>query len=164
MDAPTTTKFQRFTSNPPLSSFKKLIVSTPRVLSSLHTMSLAKAVPDGLKDCECERITLCECPLVPYVPKKDIVQETVSALKNDQSLKTSIGEGAELLLEPSPRGTYVMYPYQESYLPTGHLLASFPPKGHLLASPYRESQYYRALVPRLDIRYIWYLITTKAHM
>jgi hypothetical protein len=35
---------------------------------------------------------------VPYVPKKDIVQETVSALKNDQSLKTQIGEDAKLYL------------------------------------------------------------------
>ncbi len=61
-------------------------------------MSLAKAVPDGLKDYECERTTLRKCPPVLYVPKKDIVQETVSTLKNNQSLKTQIGEGTELPL------------------------------------------------------------------
>jgi hypothetical protein len=61
-------------------------------------MSLAKALLDGLKDRECKRITLHKRPLVPYVPKKDVVQEMVSALKNDQSLKTIIGEGAELRL------------------------------------------------------------------
>jgi hypothetical protein len=96
-DAPTGTKFQPFTT-PPLSSFKKLIVFTPRLLRNLHTISLAKVVPNNLKDCECERITLWDCPLIPYVSKKDSIQETMSALKNDQSLKTQIVEGAELCL------------------------------------------------------------------
>ncbi len=89
------TKFQWFTSDPPLSSFKKLIVLTPRLLRSLYTMSLAKAVPDGLKDHECEKSALCKCPLIPYVPEKDCVQETVSAYK-DNHLKTQIGKGMEL--------------------------------------------------------------------
>ena len=89
------TKFQRFTSNPPLSSFKKLIVSTPRLLCSLYTMSLAKAVPDGLKDRKCKKSVLCECPPITYVPEKDCVQETVSAYK-DNHLKAQIGEGMEL--------------------------------------------------------------------
>jgi hypothetical protein len=40
----------------------------------------------------------CKCPLVLYVPKKDTVQEMVSALKSDQGLMTSIGEGTELHL------------------------------------------------------------------
>lgn len=58
-------------------------------------MSLAKAVPDGLKDRECENTALRECPPIPYVPEKDCVQETVSAYK-DNHLKTQIGEGMEL--------------------------------------------------------------------
>jgi hypothetical protein len=61
-------------------------------------MSLAKAVPEGIRDKECKRFALHECPLVPYVPKKDPVQMTVSALKSDQSLKTTIREDAELRL------------------------------------------------------------------
>jgi hypothetical protein len=32
--------------------FKKLIVLTPRLVQGLHTMSLAKAVPKGIKDRE----------------------------------------------------------------------------------------------------------------
>jgi hypothetical protein len=88
MDAPTRTKSQQFASNPPLSSFKKMIVLTPRLQPNLHMMSPLKAVPEGLKDCECKRITLRKHPLVPYVPEKNSTQETVSALKNDQSLKT----------------------------------------------------------------------------
>ncbi len=36
--------------------------------------------------------------MVPYVPEKDPVQETVSLLKSDQSLKISIGADAELCL------------------------------------------------------------------
>ncbi len=58
-------------------------------------MSLAKAVPNGLKDRECKKTALCECPPIPYVPEKDCVQETVSAYK-DNHLKTQIGEGMEL--------------------------------------------------------------------
>jgi hypothetical protein len=61
-------------------------------------MSLAKAVPEDIRDKECKRFALGECPPVPYVPEKDPVQETVSTLKCDQSLKTTIGEDAELCL------------------------------------------------------------------
>ena len=83
-------------SDPPRSSFKKLIVvSTPRFLRNLHTMSLAKAAPDGLKDPECKKMALRECPPIPYVPEKDSVQDTVSSFK-DNHLKTLINEGTEL--------------------------------------------------------------------
>jgi hypothetical protein len=61
-------------------------------------MSLAKAVPEGIKDRECKRFALREHPPVPYMPEKDPVQETVSLLKSDQSLKTTIGVDAELCL------------------------------------------------------------------
>jgi hypothetical protein len=61
-------------------------------------MSLAKAVPNGIKDKECKRCTLQERPPVPHVPEKDPFQEMVSALKSDQSLKTTMGEDAELRL------------------------------------------------------------------
>jgi hypothetical protein len=89
------TSFQRFVSNPPCSSFKKLIVLTPRLLHNLHTMSLAKAAPDGLKDRECEKMALRKRPPIPYVPEKDSVQETVSSYK-DNHLKMLIKEGTEL--------------------------------------------------------------------
>jgi hypothetical protein len=61
-------------------------------------MSLAKAVLNSIKDQECKRFALQECPPVPYVPEKDPMQETVSALKSDHSLKTTIGEDAELCI------------------------------------------------------------------
>jgi hypothetical protein len=61
-------------------------------------MSLAKAVPKGIKDWKCKRFPLQERPLVPYMPEKDPTQETVSPLKSDQSLKTTIGVDAELRL------------------------------------------------------------------
>jgi hypothetical protein len=75
-----------------------MILLTPRLVHNLHTMSLAKAVPEGIRDHECKRIILRECSPVSYVPNKDPIQETVSALKNDQSLKTTIGRDAELRL------------------------------------------------------------------
>jgi hypothetical protein len=61
-------------------------------------MSLTKAVPKGIRDKECKRFTLQECPLVPYMPEKDPLQEMVSALKSDQSLKTTIGVDVEIRL------------------------------------------------------------------
>jgi hypothetical protein len=61
-------------------------------------MSLAKAVPEGIKDRECNRFALQEHPPVPYVPEKDPIQELISLLKSDQSLKTAIGVDAELHL------------------------------------------------------------------
>jgi hypothetical protein len=69
-------------------------------------MSLAKAVSKGIKqDKECKRFALRECPPVPYLPEKDPVQETVSALKSDQSLKTTIREDAELRIPIWHTGT-----------------------------------------------------------
>jgi hypothetical protein len=61
-------------------------------------MSIAKAVPEVIKDRECKRFALQERPPVPYVPEKDPVQEMVSLLKDDKSLKTTIGADAELHL------------------------------------------------------------------
>ncbi len=61
-------------------------------------MSLAKAVPNSIKDKECKRFALQERPPLLYMPEKDPVQQTVSALKSDQSLKTTIKEDAELCI------------------------------------------------------------------
>jgi hypothetical protein len=61
-------------------------------------MILAKAVPDGIKDKECKTFALQEHPPIPYVLEKDPVQEMVSTLQSDQSLKTTIGKDAELCL------------------------------------------------------------------
>ena len=49
------TKFQQFVSDQPHSSFEKLVVSTPRLIRDLHTMSQAKATLDVLQDRECEK-------------------------------------------------------------------------------------------------------------
>jgi hypothetical protein len=68
-------------------------------------MSLEKAVPEGVKDKECTRFALQECLPVPYMPEKDPIKETVSALKSDQSLKTTIREDAELCIPIWHTGT-----------------------------------------------------------
>jgi hypothetical protein len=61
----TRTKFQCFINKAPCSFFKKLIISTPLLLQGLHTMSLAKSVPDGLKPPKCKRTKLREPLPVP---------------------------------------------------------------------------------------------------
>ncbi len=68
---------------------------TTRLLCDLHTLSLAKAAPVGLKDCKCKKMALCKHPPIPHVPEKDSVQEMVSSYK-DNHLKTLIKEGTEL--------------------------------------------------------------------
>ncbi len=78
----TRTKLQRFLNQAPRSSFKKLIVSMPSLLQGLHTMSLLKSVPEGLKPRECKRTKLCKPLPVPYIPTKDEVQEEVARLRN----------------------------------------------------------------------------------
>ncbi len=89
------TKFQQFTSYAPLSSFKKIIVSTPRLLRDLLMLSLANSVPSRLKDLKCKKIALSKRPPIPYLSKKDCVKDTVFAFK-DNHLKTQIGNGTEL--------------------------------------------------------------------
>jgi hypothetical protein len=55
----------RFVTQAPLSKFKELIVTRPKLLRGLHSMSMLKMVPDGLKARECKRIKLREPPPVP---------------------------------------------------------------------------------------------------
>ncbi len=91
-------------------------------------MSLAKVVPNGLRNPECKRTALRELPPVPYIPEKDEVQETVPALKS-QHLKTQhIGEGTTLHLSIWHNGTKkVMFMHVGSTLDTikkcGHFQA-----------------------------------------
>ncbi len=103
-------------------------MSTPRLLRSLHTMSLAKAVPGGLKNRECKRIALRKRPPVPSIPKNDVIQEMVSAMNNNRSLKATIGEGSELRLSIWHTGM------QEALLM--HVESTFDPiekQGHIKA-------------------------------
>ena len=67
-------------------------------------MSLAKAVPDGLKDRQCKKTALCKHPPIPHIPEKDSIQETVSAHK-DNHLKTQIGKGMGLRVPTWHSGT-----------------------------------------------------------
>ncbi len=64
----------------PRSKFKELIVTSPKLLKGLHSMSMLKMVPDGLKARECKRIELREPPPVPYVPVNDEVQDEVARM------------------------------------------------------------------------------------
>ncbi len=71
----TRTAFQWSLNETPRSPFKKLIVSMPGLLQGLHTMSLTKFIPEGLNPQECKQTKLRKPPPVPYIPKKDKVQE-----------------------------------------------------------------------------------------
>jgi hypothetical protein len=58
-------------------------------------MSLAKSVPDRLKQRKCKRTKLREPPPIPYIPKKDKVQEEVPRLRNLQ-IKTLLEKDTTL--------------------------------------------------------------------
>jgi hypothetical protein len=58
-------------------------------------MSLAKSVPKGINPRECECTKLRKPPPVPYIPKKDKVQEEVAKLRNLQ-IKTSLEKDTTL--------------------------------------------------------------------
>ncbi len=58
-------------------------------------MSLAKSVPERLRPQECERMKLREPPPIPYIPKKDKVQEEIARLRNLQ-IKTSLEKDTTL--------------------------------------------------------------------
>jgi hypothetical protein len=85
----------QFVTQKPLSKFKELIVTSPTLLRGLHTMSMMKTAPDGLKARECKRIKLREPPPVPYVPVKDKVQEEVARMCN-MEVKTTIEKDTTL--------------------------------------------------------------------
>jgi hypothetical protein len=89
------TKFQHFLNKALRSTFKKLVVLMLSLLQGLHTMSLAKSVPDRLKPQECKCMKLREPPPVPYVPDKDEVQEEVAKLRNLQ-IKTTLKKDTTL--------------------------------------------------------------------
>jgi hypothetical protein len=82
-------KIQLFVTQAPLSKFKELIVTSPKLLRGMHSMSVLKTVPEGLKARECERIKLREPPPVPYVPVKDEVKDEVARMQS-MEIKTTL--------------------------------------------------------------------------
>jgi hypothetical protein len=58
-------------------------------------MSLAKSAPEGLNPQECKCTKLRKPPPVPYIPKKDKVQEEVAKLRNLQ-IKTLLEKDTTL--------------------------------------------------------------------
>jgi hypothetical protein len=59
-------------------------------------MSLSKSVPEGLNPCKCEQIKLRKPLLVPYIPKKDKIQEEVARLLCQLQIKTSLEKDTTL--------------------------------------------------------------------
>ncbi len=58
-------------------------------------MSMLKMVPNGLKPRECKQVKLREPPPVPYVPKKDKVQDEVARMQSLE-IKTTIEKDTTL--------------------------------------------------------------------
>ena len=69
--------YQKFLESPPKSFFKSLILGT-NIGRALQVMSASKAVPDGLKNQECEKGNRKKRPPIPNVPMVDEVQDAVN--------------------------------------------------------------------------------------
>jgi hypothetical protein len=78
-----------------LSKFKELIVTSLKLLRDLHSMSMLKTVPEGLKAREGKRSKLREPPPVPYVPVKDEVQDEVARMRS-MEIKTKLEKDTTL--------------------------------------------------------------------
>ncbi len=66
------TNLQRFVSDQPRSFFEKRVVSAPRLIRSLHTMSPAKAAPDVLQESQAEENGFTQTPPIPHVPETKV--------------------------------------------------------------------------------------------
>jgi hypothetical protein len=75
------TPYQKFLEGPPKSFFKPFFLGT-KLGQALQVMSTSKAVPEGLKNQECEKGNKKKRPPIPYVPVVDEVQEAVSKGKD----------------------------------------------------------------------------------
>jgi len=60
---------------------KAVFIGTP-LGTTLRKMSHAKVAPDGLKSQECERNAGRSKPPIPYITKKDVIQEVVDSSAN----------------------------------------------------------------------------------
>ncbi len=69
--------YQKFLEGPSRSFFKSFFLGT-KLEQALQVMSTSKAVPEGLKNQECEKGSRKKRPHIPYVPVLDEVQEAVS--------------------------------------------------------------------------------------
>ena len=66
-------------------------------------MSLAKVAPKGLKPQECKRNAGQSKPPIPYIPKKDVIQEAVNS--GASTLKLNLPHRVELRVPIWSKGT-----------------------------------------------------------
>ncbi len=102
------TPYQKFLESPPKSFFKSLILGT-NLGWALQKMSTSKAVPEGLKNQECEKGNCKKQPPIPYVLTVDEVQEAVNKGK-EYSYKIKLPDKTEFSVPIWDNGT------QEAFL------------------------------------------------
>jgi hypothetical protein len=132
-------KFLQFVTQVPRSKFKELIVMSPKLLRGLHSMSILKMVPDGLKAKECEQIKLRKPPPVSYVPMKDEVQDEVARMRS-MEIKTTFEKDTTLNFavwqETGTRKVFLMH--------VTAVLNAIKKRGHLDDYKKAAGQYERA--------------------
>jgi hypothetical protein len=84
-------------------SFCKALFYGTSLDAAARRMSHAKVVPEGLKPQECERNVGISKPSIPYIPKKDVIQEAVDSGAN--MLKLTLPHKVELRVPLWSKGT-----------------------------------------------------------
>jgi hypothetical protein len=102
------TLYQKFVESSPKSSFKALFLAT-NLGQALRAMSTSKAVPEGLKNQECEKGNRMKHPPIPYIPIVDGFQEAITKGK-EFSYKIKLPDKTEFSVPIWDSGT------QEAFL------------------------------------------------
>jgi hypothetical protein len=76
--------------------FFKAFYKGTYVGKALRKMSNSKAVPDGLNSQECERNTRWSKLSIPYIPKRDVVQESFAIDHTTSMMKLTLAGKLEL--------------------------------------------------------------------
>ena len=80
----------------PVTSFYKVFFQGIELGETLKKMSLSKAVPEGLKDMECEHGLGGKHSPISYIPEKDPIQEALETKHQPTPLKLTLPDGSEM--------------------------------------------------------------------
>jgi hypothetical protein len=100
--------YQKFLEGPSKSFFKSFFLGT-KLGQDLQVMSTSKAIPEGLKNQECEKGKRKKRPPIPYVPVVDEVREAITKGK-DFSYKIKLPDKTKFSIPIWDTGT------QEAFL------------------------------------------------
>jgi hypothetical protein len=83
-----------------------LVLTSVHLGQALKRMSLAKALPKGLKSMECERGIGGKNSPIRYIPEQDPIQEALKTKHQPPSFKLTLPSGSEMRMTRWESGTH----------------------------------------------------------